>query len=176
MLQYQCLSDLFLGECKIMPSVLTVMEDPYFVCPQSWLWSTIYTKLHAAWEVKQAAWLEANPVVVNTSAFDLDDDEEESAPAAAPTPVAEAVATEGEEAEEGESAPVEPEMEDFPDAINPLTQEAPRGIPAPPLMLPAFGASPGTLKERWRETVEWAQEYDCLALIPELHEDDCFFQ
>jgi hypothetical protein len=171
MLQCTGLNLFFSGEYEIMPSVLTVMEDPYFVCPQSWLWSTIYNKLHTAWETKQAAWLEANPLVVNASAFDLDDDEEESP--AAPAPVA--VATEGEESAVEESAPAEPE-EDFPGAINPLTQEAHRGLLPPPLMLPAFGASPGTLKERWRETVEWAQEHDCLNLIPELHEDDCFYQ
>jgi hypothetical protein len=165
-----------------MPSVLTVMEDPYFICPQSWLWSTIYTKLHAAWEVKQAEWLAANPLVVSASAFDLDDDDEESPPVD-PAPTVTPVAFDlGDDAGEDEEAATEPEAEvatemgDFPDAINPLTQEAPRGIPAPPLMLPSFGAQPGTLKDRWRETVEWAQEYNCIDLIPELHEDDCFYQ
>jgi hypothetical protein len=160
-----------------MPNVLTMMEDPYFVCPQSWLWSTIYQKLHTAWETKQSEWLAANPLTVAASNFDLgDEDEEPIAPPPAAATGFDMGDDEGEEGAEGNGASAEVETEDFPGAINPLTQEAPRGIPTPPLMLPSFGASPGTLKERWRETVEWAQEYDCINLIPELHEDDCFFQ
>ena len=173
-----------------MPNAVTMMQDPYFICPQSWLWSEVYHKLHTAWETKQAAWLAANPITIAVSDFDLGDEEETAlvSPIATAPPVIEfdmgddageddekntetEIATEATIPEE-----MPTEMGDFPGAANTLAQEAARGIPAPPLMLPAFGAQPGTLKDRWRETVEWAQEYDCINLIPELHEDDCFFQ
>lgn len=48
------------------------------------------------------------------------------------------------------------------------------GIPAPPEMLPP-GAGISALRNRWQDTVDWANEHGYSHLIPVLKEEEEFF-